>query len=351
MQRIVAFDEAGNTGNDLLNPRQPVFTLASVDLPLGVARALTQPGGRELHFKSARKSAPGRQQILRVLSDGSLSSQTVRSVAAHKPFSVVAKMIDVLVEPLAAAHGYDLYADGAHRALSNLLFAVLPPVAGVDATSSLYAAFVQMCRVPTAESKSRFVDSVNFAAQSASGELDRELSLLVQGSRLDAFGGGGLPDLDPAPPCLISLAHAWSADRSPFAILHDARPELQRWERAVAPFWQERTNSTTFVLYNGSSLTYPLPITSLTAVASHEDPRIQVADVVAGALHLVLQDQAGVATDPRFAALLQTDTPLLEWVVDAVWPTVDMDPDALDVRPGATPYLADAIVDWTRGGL
>lgn len=349
MVRTVAFDEAGNTGNDLLNPQQPVFTLASIDLPRHVAEAIVPPGNRELHFKSARRSGPGRAAILKVLTDDRLTPATVRSFAVHKPFTVVAKMVDVLVEPLAATHDYDMYAEGGHRALSNLLFAILPTMAGTDETATLYQAFVSMCRESNLRTRSALVDSVQVAARAAGGELDRELMLLVEGVQLGAFGGGPLPDLDPAPPCLISLAHAWAAD-GPFEILHDSRPELGAWQLAMEPFWRQRAEPTTFVLHNGESLTYPLPIAGLTPVASHDDARIQVADVVAGALQLVMQERVGIAADPRFASRLESETPLLDWLVDAVWPTLDMDPESLDVVPGATPFLADAIAKWSRDG-
>ncbi len=39
-ETIIAFDESGNTGSDLLDKEQPVFVLASVKLTAGQAKEL-----------------------------------------------------------------------------------------------------------------------------------------------------------------------------------------------------------------------------------------------------------------------------------------------------------------------
>jgi hypothetical protein len=346
--RVIAFDEAGNTGEDLLNNEQPVFTLASVWIETDVAEALAAYKGKELHFRSARKSHDGRAAILRVLTDPALSPETVRVTAIHKAFSVVAKMVDLLVEPLAASTGYDLYAGGAHIALSNLLFATLPVMLGDEAASRVFESFVVMCREPTKERRASFVLTLGEAARCADGRAEEHLKLLAAGTAVGAFGGSGIPDLDPAPPSLMALAHSWAADGESFAILHDDRPELLRWEPYLARFWPGSAEPETFILYDGRSLTYPLPVTGLAVAASHTDPRLQIADVVAGSLQFVLNAQLGIGSDPVFAATLRHETPLLSWLVDGiVWPSLDIDPEVLGVQPGATANLADAVTAWT----
>lgn len=344
----MAFDEAGNTGDNLLDEKQPIFTLASVDIEADAAAALLPDDARELHFKTARKSARGRAAILRVLGSDALTPDSVRAQVVHKPFTVVAKMVDVLVEPLAASNGIDLHADGAHRALTNLLFTVLPVMASETSAAALYKAFVQMIRHPSMHSTTRFRECLAVVGLEAQGKLDGELALLSEGALLGAFAGSGLPDLDPGPPCLIGLAHTWAADGQPFAIVHDERPELQGWKTVLAPFWSASANPLTLRTYNGQQFTYPLPIRSFSAVRSHEDARVQVADVIAGAIGLIVLDVLSCAPDPLFAATLRSDTPVLDWVVDAIWPTLDMDPDSLGVAPGSTPFVADAISDWMQ---
>jgi hypothetical protein len=321
---VVAFDEAGNTGEDLLNLDQPVFTLASVVIDPASASVLAEYGTKELHFKAARRSHVGRETVIRVLTDPALSPETVRTVALHKRFSVVAKMVDLLVEPLAALTGYDLYAEGAHVAFSNLLFATLPVMLGDDDASRVFKSFVAMCRLPSPDSRAAFARSLEEAAQRTDGATREHLDVLATGAAVGAFGGGGIPDLDPAPPCLIALAHSWAAAGDPFAILHDDRPELQRWRPYLAKFWPGSCEPQTFVLYDGRTLTYPLPVTALDVATSDSDERLQIADVVAGSLQLVLNAQLGLTSDPVFAARLRNETPLLTWLVEGnVWPSLE----------------------------
>lgn len=347
MQKTIAFDEAGNTGQDLLQCEQPVFALASVCLEVDVAAQLAAFRGNELHFKSARRSEHGRRAILRVLSDPSLSQETVRAVVAHKPFTLVAKMVDLLVEPIAAANGHDLYAMGEHVARSNLLFATLPMTLGVEQARLLYEGFAQMCRQPTLRRRAAFIELLRTLAAGTDTQTAEHLKLFALGAARGEFGDGDVPDLDPAPPCLMALAHSWAADGEPFEILHDDRRELRRWAPHLAAFWPASSTPQTFVLYDGRTVTYPLPVTDLRVAPSHSDPRLQLADVVAGGLQFVLSSKLGSSPDPVFAARL-AETPLLTWVTDDgyIWPSLDIGPDDLGVKPGATHSLADAITAW-----
>jgi hypothetical protein len=268
----------------------------------------------------------------------------------HKPFSVVAKMVDLLVEPVAARSGYDLYAEGAHLALSNVMFATMPVMCGAEPWTRILERFVVMCREPTREQRADFVLTLGDVARQVDSDARAYIRLLAVGAAAGEFGGSGIPDLDPAPPCLVALSHAWAADGEPFGILHDDRTELRRWEPFLAEFWRERDDVQTFVLYDGRTITYPLPVTSLSMAASHTDPRLQVADLVAGAIQMVLNAEVGIRSDPTFAATLRNDTPIMSWLIHgSVWPTLDMDPTALGVKSGAANNLADALAVWLGG--
>jgi hypothetical protein len=73
----IYFDEAGNTGAHLLDPEQPVFTLASVDLSLDECRSLldlvSTPQAKEAKFTSLRKSSAGRDRLLKFITSPMLT--------------------------------------------------------------------------------------------------------------------------------------------------------------------------------------------------------------------------------------------------------------------------------------
>jgi hypothetical protein len=64
----IFFDEAGNTGAALIDPAQPVFVLASVDLTQEESAELLAvvqtPQAQKAKFSALRKSAAGQRRLL-----------------------------------------------------------------------------------------------------------------------------------------------------------------------------------------------------------------------------------------------------------------------------------------------
>src|SRR5580692_4800308 len=97
----VAFDESGNTGQNLLDPSQSVFVLASIYLSEDQAVEICHRGDlsrSEVHFKKLKKSRDGRKRIHQILQSPELRSSTVKVFAIHKSYMVVTKIVDMLVE-------------------------------------------------------------------------------------------------------------------------------------------------------------------------------------------------------------------------------------------------------------
>lgn len=81
---VVAFDEAGNTGQNFLDAAQPVFVLASVHMSSERATAFTSaampPGATEAKFSTMRGSNAGRKRVLALASpDGRGSLRECRT--------------------------------------------------------------------------------------------------------------------------------------------------------------------------------------------------------------------------------------------------------------------------------
>ncbi len=142
---IVSMDESGNTGQNLLDPDQPVFALASISLTDEEARQIVGQSAEELHFAKMRKSRVGRQRVLDVL--GALDPERAKVVPIHKRFMVTAKIVDQLVEPQARAVGHDGIADGSMLALANLWHLTSGTFCGEDKFERLLRAFVDCVRL------------------------------------------------------------------------------------------------------------------------------------------------------------------------------------------------------------
>lgn len=69
--KTVAFDEAGNSGENLLDPEQPVFVLAAVCLEESEADSICSTAlgcgqATELKFAALRRRPRGQQTILEI---------------------------------------------------------------------------------------------------------------------------------------------------------------------------------------------------------------------------------------------------------------------------------------------
>jgi len=119
-------DEAGFTGNHLLDEQQPVFAYASVAIEQPeadriVRRLLTDSPlpGTELKGARLAKSARGRAVILDAL-------RFIRgryiATAHHKKFSLACKFFEYVYEPVLARNNSLFYAHGFHRFVAALVY-------------------------------------------------------------------------------------------------------------------------------------------------------------------------------------------------------------------------------------
>ncbi len=126
----IYFDESGNTGSNLLDNDQPVFTLASCDFSQKEADRLLQLIGSraesELHFKRLKRNKAGQDGIIRMLRDPAVNPTRVKINVFLKRFMVTSKIVDLLIEHMLHLRGFDLYINGQNIALSNMLFICFP---------------------------------------------------------------------------------------------------------------------------------------------------------------------------------------------------------------------------------
>ncbi len=88
---VLVMDEAGNTGENLLDVAQPVYALAGIRVePEAASRAVNAALNRtqmsELKFSRLRTSNPGRSTILSLLRDLYLTSDEAAVTVVHKPW-------------------------------------------------------------------------------------------------------------------------------------------------------------------------------------------------------------------------------------------------------------------------
>jgi hypothetical protein len=147
---ILAMDESGNTGQNLIDPAQPVFALAALAIDAERATAAVAlaiaPGQREIKFSDLRHREGGRQRIAAALDLLSLRANEAAISIAHKPFMAAAKLVDELIEPQMLARGLQMawYASGEAAGMVDVVYDRGPRLGEVYA--ELVSSFVTMLR-------------------------------------------------------------------------------------------------------------------------------------------------------------------------------------------------------------
>lgn len=120
------FDEAGFTGNNLLDPEQPAFVYAGVAMDEGHASQLQKDAlsrfrlnTQELKGASLLKNSRGRRAISWLLTEASQSSYVV---VANKEYALAGKFFEQIFEPVLSARNSLFYSIGFHRFVATLLY-------------------------------------------------------------------------------------------------------------------------------------------------------------------------------------------------------------------------------------
>lgn len=290
----IACDESGFSGTNLLRSTAPVITHASVDLTVDEAVALITTLRSGFRFsphelKSGRfLRGSGADEAL-----GWLRTELTGRTHVHvidKEFFLVTRIVDLLlVEPS--------YAAGTRLAREHLPAAVALHAAGRSSGSdwdAFLSAFVDCVRMkrrlPVHQTVRRFFEARDALLRHRLGPeadeildgLDADHVRAVLG-RLDNDDRSVPPPLEPLLPALAETVLSWSGGRRQVLVTHDEQSaltadRLTRLQRVLA-------DGSSWVAGTGPAQALPVgvsPLAGLVMVDSRDDPRVQVADLVAG---------------------------------------------------------------------
>lgn len=295
----IACDESGFSGTNLLHSAAPVIAHASVDLGMGEAVGLiTELRARFRLAPHELKSG----QFLRHSGAGEavewfLATLTGRAHVhlVDKEFFLVTRIVDLLLtEPS--------YAAGTRLARRHRPAALALHRAGRAAGSdwdSFLAAFVDLVRMkrrqPGRQSVERFLRArdvllerdLDAPAVAVLRRLDPARVRAVV-TRLDNDDRSIPPPLEPLLPALAETVLSWSGGQRQVLVTHDEQSaltadRLTRLRRVLADDADPAA-----ALPNGVS-----PLAGLVMVDSRDDPRVQVADLLAG----VARRRPGIVDD------------------------------------------------------
>ncbi len=293
----IGCDESGFSGSNLLDASTPVIAHASVDLGMSEAAELIAelrpgPGGSVHEFKSGqflrdRRAGASPEGFLARLG-GRAHVQLV-----DKEYFLVTRIVDLFL-------GEPSYTDGTrltqHQRPAALDLYRARRRGGRD-WGVLLAAFVELVRTkrrrhPDRGSVERFfqardrlrADGLGAPADAVLGELSRSRVWPVL-TRL-AEGDPSIPP--PLEPLLASLAETvlfWSGGQRRVVVIHDEQSaltasRLRRLQQVLADATEPTAGDTDEA--RAASRATASPLAGLVTVDSRDDPRVQVADLLAG---------------------------------------------------------------------
>jgi hypothetical protein len=267
----IACDESGFSGSNLLDPATPVITHASVDLSVSEAAGLVATLRARFRYAPDEYKAgpflrsPRAEEALEWFLAALRGRAHVHLV--DKEFFLVTRIVDLFVAEPSYAAGTRL---ARHPAASALYRA-----RGAAGWGAFLAAFVELVRTKRRHRPDRAAFEAFFATRPA-GVLDGLSRPHVWAvlTRLTSDDRSIPPPLEPLLPALAETVLFWSAARRPVLVIHDEQSALTagRLRRL-----QEVLAAGAAVPPGRSS-----PLAGLVMADSRDDPRVQLADLLAG---------------------------------------------------------------------
>lgn len=287
----IFLDEAGYTGRNLLDPAQPIFTLASLCCPEDVCKDLKQKffnkvKAAELKYTSLARRHSGQQMVLAFLRELAEHPDRVKLAIADKEYVLVTKMVDVIVEPAMHMDGIDAYDRGFNIILSNIFYSLIPSLGGRDFFRKLLSHFQQMMQSREPDDYRKFFGLI-VDREFEDSTLEEFLWFLRAGHyklNVDILDAP-THTLDFAMSLTLSLMTLWREDikdGSGITLIHDASSAMARdkdiWDSLVNPDITPQ-----IVGYDVRKVQFPISVTETHAEDSKNWVGLQLADIVAGA--------------------------------------------------------------------
>lgn len=231
--RLVYADESNNTGENLQDVDQPVFTVAGVHLDDDNANAIveavtrsTQKGSGEPKYSLLAKRPRGRALLMSAFA--ALPDHSVKVFVADKRFMTVSKIIDLGIEQVTFTEGYNMHADESARALAHMI-ALAGPVLG---DGKKFAAVLDMFVALVLQRDANNADGYASAAEEYLATIDPSnvgpfrMAFFPSASWLPGLlkeraNGLHLDTLDPAIPTVVAVCRAFFEIIGPLRLVHD----------------------------------------------------------------------------------------------------------------------------------
>lgn len=352
----VFVDETGFTGHRLLDGDQPIFVLASHDFTEEESQHLKdvffgKVQADELKSTSLFRRPANQSYVVDFVEHIVKHPDRLKLAFVHKPYTLLAKFIDIVVEPSMRRQGENLYENGGNLALTNMIYVV----------TSLDKEYQQRLLISLhgflADSKEETYDLACMVLREKTGDVSdlnpgpeaQALSYLYL-ALLDMREGDGKQlskeMLDPSFSAALGVMSSWGEQLGEdFEVVHDQTTSMAKqkdeWDALVSPDVESK-----LVGYDRRTLSFPIRINETKFVSSHDWAGVQIADVICGVFSRCLRLAFGFTETDEFTERLWQRLEGWEFLAH-VSPELKFTPSEL----GTTGDLAESPIDFVNNIL
>ncbi len=286
----IYFDEAGNTGHDLLNSEQPLYVLSSIKILNDVAKQKLESSFTDidlLHFKRKKNSASGRKEILDFWDKNfDFLNENSKSIVIHKKYMIVCQMLNYLVEPQLYEDGIDYYDAGMNIGHSNMMYMCIPGFCGSGLANMLYKAFINMFKIKDQKSIITFYKLLDLMEKKSSSEEFKTDIFILKRSITEISETLQIVNkyvLDPSMHSLISLITLWNNElEEEFNVFHDRSNTILN-QKEILDFLNDIEGDEQSIGYGEFKATFPIKMDSFRFISS-DNFSIKIVDIISSSL-------------------------------------------------------------------
>jgi hypothetical protein len=291
---IIYFDEAGNTGSDLMNKEQTLYVLCSSVIQENEAKTIVENyfgKNRNVHFKNLKQSKINQKIILNLFDENTaLFKDKFRSCFYHKKYLILCQMLNHLYEPQLYEDGIDYYDGGMNIAHANMFYVCSYGFCGENKIDALLNAFVNMIRIKTNKEINLFFKVLEDAIKNCKREdfkADLYILLRIKDNINEYISSLDKYILDPAMHALIGLVEQWLKELNEgIDIIHDRSNSVNVTKKYLEMLVNINTQPIN-IGYGEFKTLLPLKVNSFKFESSELSYSIQLCDILASSIFFI----------------------------------------------------------------
>lgn len=337
---MIFFDEAGNSGGNLLDTNQPTYLLLSHNFTIGETYEILKPlressKAKELHFIKIKKYRRLQIELIKCLNHPLITHQRICYYVAHKRFMIAIQMVDQLIEPVLYDNGIDIYQYGTNLSTANILHILGTVIWDKSGYDLICERFVNFIREANPKNCYLFYNSVSVFRDQLTPEDGMILDLIMWSYKhldtivpsLDKYS------LDATLSCFNSHCQFWAkVYNKPFDIVFDQSKQIDYWRNLIDFLTLHLPEQE--VGYGSRKYKYPLLINELKLDDSLNNPQLQLSDIFASSLNYMFTNWARGNDEDEF--LKEINQSKLHQIATELkmWPSEEVTPESLDMVDG-----------------